>query len=333
VVVGGRGPFLERLDALGIPRTRLDALHRSINPIHDIRAVLALRSTLEDLRPDIVATHSSKAGTLGRLAARTLCIPVTFTAHGWAFTTGVSAHKALVYRNVERASAILADRIITVSDFDRRLAIRQHVASSKKLVTIHNGVPDQSLALASTERSPPRIIMVARFDHPKDQPLVLKALSSLRHISWNLEFIGDGPLIDESRVVCKNLELEGRVSFLGWRDDVPERLAAAQLFVLASDFEGFPLSILEAMRAGLPVVATDVGGVREAVIEETNGLLSPRGDADRMRASFERLLRSPDLRARLGTGSRRLYEKRFTFERTVQRTLEVYAAAAATHGA
>ena len=114
------------------------------------------------------------------------------------------------------------------------------------------------------------------------------------------------------------------LSFWGTRDDVPELLAGSQVFVLPTKWEGFPISILEAMRAGLPVIASDVGGVREAVGEGETGFLVPRGDAATLRARLEMLLKQPDLRARLGAAGRRRYEARFGLERMLKKTRAVY---------
>jgi glycosyltransferase involved in cell wall biosynthesis len=122
------------------------------------------------------------------------------------------------------------------------------------------------------------------------------------------------------------LALADRVRLLGERTDVAELLAEAQAFVLISDWEAFPLSILEAMRAGLPVVASDVGGVQEAVLDGRTGLLVPRGDMGGLRERLRRLLCDPGLRSRLGAAGRRRYQAHFTFEHMLHKTLDVYNA-------
>ncbi len=325
VIVGGRGPFLDRLEALGIPYTRVESMRRPINPVQDLIALRDVRVALAALSPDVVATHSSKAGIVGRLAARTLGIPTTFTVHGWSFTPGVPVRKARLFQHVERVAAPLANRIITVSEFDRTLALRHRIAPPEKVVAIPNGLPDVDLPLATPEVSPPRIVMAARFEPQKAQPILLHALSGLAELPWELDFVGDGPNLEACRSLTAELGLARRVHFLGWRDDVAERLARAQIFVLASHFEGLPLSILEAMRAGLPVVASDVGGVAEAVAEGETGLLSGRQEpGESLRRNLRSVLRDPELRARLGRRGRHRYEGRFTLDRTVSRTIQVY---------
>ncbi len=325
VLVGQEGPFTEELRDKGIPCRTLRYLVRPISPIVDVRGVLELRHVLTELTPDLVCAHSSKAGWLGRLAARTLGIPSVFTVHGWAFTDGVPGRKRMIYALAERLAAPLGQRIITVSDFDRELALRCRMAPPKKLVTVHNGVPGIAPSLrADPVLQPPRLIMVARFEKPKDHTTLLRALARLREIVWHLDLVGDGPLIGSVREEARRLGIQGRVRFWGARQDVAEILSQGQIFVLVSNYEGFPLTILEAMRAGLPVVASDVGGVKEAVVDGETGFLIPRGDEDALRDTLLRLLLDTDLRAKMGTAGRLRYQEHFTFERMLEKTVRVY---------
>ena len=163
VVTSGRGAYTDGLRAAGVETIILDSLVMEVSPLQDLRALRGLRSILKAHQPDLVSTHSAKAGVLGRLAARTLGLPVIFTAHGWAYTTGVPARQALVYGWFERLAAPLALKIITVSHFDRELAITRGVARADKLITIHNGMPDIPLEQrADPSRSPVRLAMIAR---------------------------------------------------------------------------------------------------------------------------------------------------------------------------
>ncbi|MBO2521424.1 MAG: hypothetical protein CW345_06435 [Firmicutes bacterium] len=135
---------------------------RPIRPRDDFRAALHIRRELRKLRPDLVSTHSSKAGLLGRIAARSLGLPAIFTAHGWAFTEGVPDRQRRLYVHVERIAARLCDRIITVSNYDKKLALQHRIAPVSKVVCIHNGMPDiPSQGMARPEIDPPRIVMVA----------------------------------------------------------------------------------------------------------------------------------------------------------------------------
>jgi glycosyltransferase involved in cell wall biosynthesis len=325
VMTGGTGPFIDALRAQGTPAVVLRHLVVPINPVRDLLALWEIRSTLMDLRPELLAVHSAKASILGRLVGRSLGIPVVLTAHGWTFTPGFPPVQGAVYRRIERFFGPLASKIIAVSEFDRRLALDARIAPEDRIVTVHNGMPDVPLRLrADPGRTPVRLVMVARFSAQKDHPSLLSALAGLQHHPWELDLIGDGPLMDQMKSMATALGISSRVHFLGQRMDVDELLARAQVSVLATNWEGFPLSILEAMRAGLPVVASSVGGIDEAVRDEETGYLVPCGDVGRLRDRIQRLLTAPALRARLGARGRAHYEQHFTLDRTVNQTLAVY---------
>jgi glycosyltransferase involved in cell wall biosynthesis len=325
VITSGSGIFIDDLRSLGIPVIVLPHLTTPIRPLDDLRALREVHSALAGLQPDLIAAHSSKAGLLARLAARRLGVPVVFTVHGWAFTPGVPSLKAALYRQLERLVGPLASRIITVSEYDRRLGLEARIAPSDRLVTVHNGMPDLPPALrADPGRSPVRLVMVARYGPQKDHPTLLRALASLREHAWELDLIGDGPLMGETEALARELGLDGRVHFLGQRNDVDRRLAAAQVGLLVTNWEGFPLSILEAMRAGLPVVASDVGGVAESVRDGESGFLVRRRDVGLLGDRIERLLTDPGLRARLGASGRARFVRDFTLDVSVARTLAVY---------
>jgi glycosyltransferase involved in cell wall biosynthesis len=325
VITSGSGSFIEDLRTLGIPVIVLRHLTTPIRPLDDLRALREVHAAVEGLQPDLIAAHSSKAGILARLAARRLGVPVVFTVHGWAFTPGVPPLQAALYRGVERLVGPLASRIITVSEYDRRLGIEAGIAPGHRLVTVHNGMPDVSRALrADPAQTPVRLVMVARHGAQKDHPTLLRALASLREHAWELDLIGDGPLMGETEALARELGLNGRVHLLGQRNDVDQRLAAAQVALLVTNWEGFPLSILEAMRAGLPVVASDVGGVAESVRDGESGYLVPRADVTQLRDRIERLLTDPGLRAKLGASGRERFVRDFTLDVSVARTLAVY---------
>ena len=325
VVAGGNGVLADELRSRGVPYFPLQYLAREVGPLQDIRCFSELREILREIKPDIISTHSTKAGFVGRIAGKSLGIPTLFTAHGWGFTEGRPPLQAFVFWSLERAAAAWAARIITVCDSDRTAAVRTRLTSSARLVTIHNAMPEIDETLrARPGNSPARLVMVARLSHWKDQPALLHALADLKDLDWQLELIGDGPFREQLEALAESLDLTSRVTFLGYRRDVPERIAEAQLFLLISKWEGFPRSILEAMRAGLPVVASNVGGVQESVVDGITGFVVPRGDTERLRACLRQLITSPELRVRMGEAGRARYEEKFTFNRLVERTTKVY---------
>ena len=266
VFAGTRGALSELLEEEGVPFREISSLARSINPLRDFAAVGELTRALSDFGPDLVASHSSKAGAIARLVAFRLGVPSVFTAHGWSFTPGPPFHKRLAYLFLEGLLARCGEKIITVSEFDRRLALRYRLAAPDRIVTIRNGVEDlagEEYRAAAT-KEPPQLISVARYSDQKDHRTLFLALAELKHLDWTLQLLGDGPKRNEVEALARALGMSQRIEFLGLRRDVAHRLAQSQIFLLISNWEGLPISILEAMRAGMPVIASDVGGVGPA---------------------------------------------------------------------
>lgn len=322
-VTGAGGPLTEALAAVGIDSIVCPEMLREIHPVRDVKAVRRLRQIIRAFDPDLICAHSSKAGMIARIAAKTTGVPCVFTAHGWSYAEGVPQPKRAVYRTIERVFAPLASKIICVSEQDRNLAIRSGIAAHR-LVAIHNGMPDVPARLIANPgvAGPVRIVMVARFAPPKDQRALIDAIRDFDGI--RLELVGDGPDLEAARQFAAEAGVSHRVDFLGQRHDVAEILAGAHIFALFTTWEGFPISTLEAMRAGLPVVASDVGGMAEAVIDGESGFLVPRGDVAAFRSSLQKLIDDPSRRAIMGNAARRRFEAEFTFDRMFARTLDVY---------
>ncbi len=329
VFLGGSdiASFAERLAGSGVRLVSLPGLRREIAPLHDLGAVRRLARVLRAEAPDLVACHSSKAGVVGRLAARLAGIPAVFTAHGWAFAEGVPPLRRRVYRLVERRMARVSAAIITVSRADAELAERCGIAARAPLVTIHNGLADGPPAPWPRGGEAPRLLMVARLAEQKDHAGLLRALSRLVDLPWHLDLVGDGPLETELRGLARRLDLGERVTFHGYRSDVEACIARASLVVLASHWEGLPVSLIEAMRRGRPILASDVGGVRELFGERPLGALIPPDDTAQLADGLRRLLAEPERLRDLGANARARFREAFALETMVARTLEVYEAA------
>lgn len=327
ILVGGQGVFLEYARDRALNCISLKYMIREIDPVADLKAISELRIALKRLKPDLIHLHSSKAGVIGRLGAVGLAAPCIFTAHGWAFTEGVSPRRRLLYRVIERLMAPLASRIITVSHYDKNLALAEQVARPNQLVVIHNGMPDiptDMLARQGSTSDIVRFVMVARFDTPKDHASLLRAFASLPAENWRLELIGDGPQMQAVIALATFLGLANKVIFSGACTDVSSRLANSDVFVLVSHWEGLPLTILEAMRAGLPVIASDVGGVAEAVLEGETGYLIKRGSNCLLIQRLGLLIADVNRRRFMGAAGRRRYESGFTFSSMLDKTIAVY---------
>lgn len=325
VLAGGGGVLFEALEQLGITCRKLEKMVHPIRPGLDLAALKELRRVLQEIKPDLVTTHSNKAGFLGRLAARSLNIPVVHTSHGFLFNQKMGSPAGRFYRFLEKRAARVGDKVIAVSESEFEAARDLGVIPAEKMVVVHNGLPDLGESFRSEPaKEPPRLVMVARFAPPKDHETLLKALGGLKDKQWTLDLVGDGPALKKTGELAGKLGLSERVNFLGNRGDVPQVLAGAQVFVLSSKREGFPLSILEAMRAGLPVVAAQVGGIAEAVTEGESGLLFPPGEAGSLKDCLELFIDHPGRRRAMGEAGRERFEKYFTLEKMVDKTLSVY---------
>jgi glycosyltransferase involved in cell wall biosynthesis len=326
VAVGSGDALQSELDQSGIPHILIPGLRRSINPLSDLIAIAVLRRHIRDLRPEIISCHTAKAGLVGRVAAFFEGVPSVFTAHGWQFAEGIPLWQKAIVLTLELVLARLTRRIITVSGYDRGLALRFGLAVPSKVVLVHNGMPWLDSKPRGAGSDIVKLVMVARFQEQKDHRSLFRALEPLEDLPWALELIGDGPDKEFWESWVRERGWSARVKFSGQVLDVPSRLQSADIFVLASLWEGFPRSILEAMRASLPVIASDVGGVREAVTSDT-GLVVAARDVAGLTMSLKTLLADASLRRALGDAGRLRYEREFTFDAMLQKTFKVWAAA------
>jgi len=319
----GAGPLRAAARESGIRLVELEHVRRAINPWRDALGLIELVRLCRRLRPDIVHAHSSKAGVLGRLAAVIAGVPIrVFTVHGWSFAA-YGGPAGRLYLWVERRLARFTSSLVCVASAARELGTAAGTCLPERSVVIHNAVDVASFASVWPHGGPPRIVSVGRLAFPKDFSTLVEALAGLR-ADWRAAFIGEGPLRAEISGEVRRSGLEERIDLLGARGDVPDLLASADIFVLSSRSEGFPISILEAMATGLPVVAADVGGVAEAVLDGQTGLLVPPSDPKALAEALERLLRDEAFRRRLGAAGRRRARREFDVPIFRQAHLELY---------
>jgi glycosyltransferase involved in cell wall biosynthesis len=322
LVVGAEGWLAQQARALGVPCHVLPSLGRSVNPWKDLAALGQLVALIRSHAPDIVHLHSSKAGLLGRIAAKIVGVPAIYTAHGWGFKPGVPLHRRYLVLAAEALAARLAARIICVSGYDFQLAARNRLFPSRRLVEIRNGVADDAPRRHERQDGKCRFVMVARFQEPKLQTLLLSAFSQIESADKELWFFGDGPAFDT--VKAQTGALAG-VTFWGNQDNARERLAECDVFVLLSAYEGLPLSVIEAMQAGLPVVASSVGGVPELVDHGRSGILVDNANVNDVIQALSSLLHSAPQRAVMGQTGRSLYLESFSLEAMADAVERQYA--------
>ncbi len=331
LATGNNGPLTEDVTALGVTVHILPNLTRNIQLFGDYNAVKKGISLIQQIKPDIIHAHSSKAGVVARVAGWICKVPVVFTAHGWGFTPGTPNKRRMVALIAEKLLASLTTKLICVSENDRQLALSLGVGNKNSLKVVRYGINNIPVTSANPSQQPPRLIMVARFNEQKDQTTLLKAIAQLKDNSIHLDLVGSGPSLESCKALAKSLGIENQVSFLGDRRDVPDLLAQSQIFILSTHYEGLPISILEAMRAGLPVVATSVNGIPEEVVDGKTGFLAPRQDVQALADALHTLINSPEIRQQMGKAGREKFEQEFTVERMITETREIYEAITKNH--
>lgn len=326
VVVGAAGWVTEQLEKRGIRYFVLPTLRREISPCCDFAALWHLHRIIKKYQPNLVHCHSSKAGLLGRIAAWSLGVPAVFTVHGWAFTEGVAPRKRRIYEYIEWIGGFFSQRIICVSEYDRKLGaaiLRKH---REKMLTIYNGVSEDAPRYTGIVHDPLHLVMVARFSQPKVQGDVLQALFRLNEcgIKVHVDFVGDGDELASVRLLAERLSLSDQVRFLGSQTHIENLLPEYDGFLLVSRWEGFPISILEAMRAELPIIASDVGGVCEEVLHGGTGLLVQRDSVDDLTKKLRYAAEHREAFRDMGCAGRRRFVENFTTAKMMERIMSVY---------
>ena len=306
------GAIRRRLESLGLPLFFVPGLVRNPSPLNDFKAWLDLKRLLRDNRFDLVHTHTSKAGVIGRLAARAYGVPAVHTAHGHVFYGYFGRLLTRVFVGIERRMAPLAERLISLTDEETQEALERNIGRPGQYVTIPSGVPIAQFR--DIDRSDPTFrkrlgippeatvfLSVGRLTWVKGYDMLLEAFSKAGFGSerpW-LVLVGDGEERGKLEEQAKRLKIIDRVCFTGELADIREALAASTVFVLSSRNEGMGRVLVEAMAAGLPVIGTAVGGIPTLVKDGETGLLVPGGDAGALAKAMERLRAGPELRARL----------------------------------
>jgi glycosyltransferase involved in cell wall biosynthesis len=323
---GPGGAVADACAELGLPFHHVEHLVRNPHPYHDAAAVRELRSLARRVRPDVAQINSSKAGILARLALARTGAKTVFTAHGWAFS-GRGGAAGTAYAGAERAVAPLSDAIVCVSNHDLGLAHERHIRARGGLHVIHNGV-DAPAAPPPRRPRGERLVLgcTARLAPPKDLITLLDALSLPGCEAWELRVLGEGPDREAIERHRDSLGLGARVTLLGSRNDVAAQLSDCDAFALISDWEGLPYSILEAMAEGLPVLATDVGGIPDLVLPGETGELVPARDAGAAGRVLAAWAADPPALERLGRAGHARARESFSRERMVERYDALFAA-------
>lgn len=300
---GPEGELHSEATERGLRPVIVTPLVREISPVKDAQALFQLWRLFRRERPQVVHTHSSKAGIVGRVAAKLAGVPVVVhTVHGWPFHEATSRPARAFYVGLERLMALFVDRLIVVADHDIAAGLKADIGTRSLYELVPNGIELAQLLKISREpdrrRSPMVVGSVMRLSEQKDPMTLMRAAALVTNREPDVRFIvaGDGPLRSELEQMLEELDLRNRFEFLGIRRDLAGVLGSFDLFVATSRWEGMPRAVVSAMAAGLPVVAADVGGLAEVVQEGRTGFLFPPGDAEALADHLIRLIEDPERR-------------------------------------
>jgi len=338
-IVSRRGPIASDLRNLGADVTCVDFVPEMLAPLHDVRALRQLLPVMRRREWDVVHTHGNKAGVFARPIARLIGLPDVHSPHSFAYTTqrirprrGAEVRR-LVTLGIEKALAPCSQTIVAASEEERDTAIGDHVAAPRRFTLVRYGVdPSPTYApdavFLELRGRAPLVGYCGRLSPEKGPLLFVEALAILasRGVPFTAAIVGDGPLEREVRSSVADAKLDDRVAVRRFSDVGSDVLGALDVFVLPSRWESLPIAILEAMAAGLPVVAADVGGVHEAVIDGQTGFLTPRDDASAVADAVQKLLGDTGLRRRMGEAGREVQQRIFGYDRMIDEMVAVYRA-------
>jgi glycosyltransferase involved in cell wall biosynthesis len=311
---------IERAKDRGVKVIPIPSVVRKIDPSRDVCAFFSLLRLLVREKPAILHTHTSKAGILGRCAAKLAGVPtIVHTPHGHVFYGHFGPLASRLFLLAERVLAFITDRMIALTEGERNDYIALSVCDPEKLVTIHSGVEiDRYMAVQVNIQEKKRslglypqglVIGTVGWLLPIKGPMhLLRAMFFVwkSYPETGLVYVGKGDLEKELREEAFRMGVSERVSFLGWRDDIPEIMQLLDIFVLPSLNEGMGRVLVEAMAAGKPIVASNVGGIPDLVIQGENGLLVPPADTKALASGIEFFITNPENRREMGEKGRKM---------------------------
>lgn len=336
LVVGSGDGLLDVARDAGIEVVVVPELVSPISPGQDARAYRALTEIVRARRPDVVHTHSAKAGVLGRMAAARAAVPtIVHTLHGFPWHDFQPAPMRQAYVRTERRLSRVTDAYLAVGTAVAVEAVRRRIARPDQIVTIGPAVEPADVIASVASRARARAMLglsdtatvvgtVGRMDFQKAPEVMLDALAAMSSRA-TLVWVGGGPLLEQTREQARRLGLADRVLLLGNRDDVPRLLPAFDVFAMSSRYEGLPCAIVEAQQCGIPVVATAVNAVPDVVVPGVTGLLVAPLDAVSLARALDHAVTHPRQAAAWVARARALLGERYDAGTLGEILCEVYA--------
>ena len=324
----------EALSINGLTLIKSRYLERVLSPLKDTLALFEIYRVIKKNKINIVHTHSSKAGMLGRWAARLAKVKVILhTVHGWSFNDSQRLWRTF-FIWLERLSAYFTDKLIIVSCHDKQKGLDRHIGREDKYSLIRYGINYTEFCVKEQNfrktlgLNPKDLVvgMVSCFKPQKSPQDFIKLANLIKQILPDIKFllVGDGVLRRKIERLISQFNLQKEIILTGWRRDIPQILSTIDVFVLTSLWEGLPIVVLEAMAVFKPVVATHTGGISDVIIEGRTGFLVAPGDMQEMSDKLIPLLKNENLRRQIGQNAKDCLGADFSLENMVKHTQDLY---------
>ncbi len=335
---GSEGSLIEEARSRGISLTILPDMLRQVNPLHDLRALFQIAHRMRERNYTIVHTHSSKAGILGRLAARLAGVPIIIhTVHGWSFHNHMSPLARQTYIVLERWCASFTDALIVVAHPDIQKGVQAGIGHPDQYHLIRSAIPLEDFNPSQYNRNiirqelslPPDVPVLGNVGRFSEQKNPLEWVRIAGRVGRQLPecrflLVGDGPMRSLVEAELDKERLAERTIITGLRRDVPRLLSAMDVFLLTSLWEGLPRVIPQSLAMGIPVIAGRADGITDVISDGQNGYLCNPGDQDGLASRCLELLKDPALRLTMGERGRELVVREFDIENMVVQITELY---------
>jgi len=347
IAAGGQNKFYREIKKTNIPYCQIINFQRRVNPFKDVFAFFEILSLLFRLKPDIIHVNSSKAGGIVGKAVWYYKLftgkkpRLIFTAHGWAINEDRPQWQIWLIKFFSKMTALFYDKIICVSEYDRKIALKHKIAPAKKLVTIHNGI-DLNIPFLSKKQAQKRLIgresplligTIAEWTKNKGLIYLIKAVQTLSSKKPDLVLIGSGENPDKEKMYNLvgsatpnklGVALPNNIHLIEFIPNAAKYLKAFDIFVLPSIKEGLPYTIIEAMTAQIPIIATNIGGIPEMIENNINGYLIKPKEPELIRQKIEQIINHPDKAKTMAQKARQKAEQEFSIGQMIKKTKKLY---------
>jgi len=316
-IAGTDGYATTELKNLGIEVVTIGSLRNSYNPILDYQAKKAIIKIIKEYKPQLVISHSSKAGVIARIACYATKTPNIFTVQGWPFEEGTPKLQKIIATFIERLLIPYSDSYMCVSEYTRKFGLSKLPLKQERLYVCPNMHPSHNVTSSGTKNLTYNVLMVAGFRGQKDHITALKALLILKESSTlpkiHFTFAGDGPKRTEIEGFILQNNLGELVTLIGETKEIEMYYDRADIVILPTFYEGLPLSLLEALQKSKPLIATDTGGINEIIFDGINGHLLKLRDAQSLANHILEYYKE-DRIAQLSTNAKKVYDTYFSYE-------------------